>query len=370
MLIIGSREQVKEYREHPGINQSTLKNLQNGLAEFLRKEQEAGPVKSFEIGSAVDCLLTAPEGTFEQEFYVSILEKKPSETEMSIVQMVFDQLQTSVYEENIKLSDCTSLIQDAIETVNWQPNWKIETRIQKIAENPSCQEYFEDLKQGQGKTILSSSQYLEVMKVVESLKENPVTGKYFDRETLEKEENLIVLYQVPIYFKYEGHQCKTLPDLMFLTINDKREILNIEILDLKTTSRPTLEFPSAINSFRYDIQAAFYQETVRKVEESFWTSLNVKIAEETKLSDFSFIVESVSSPGNPLIFKVHHSLEEQGEKGIPPTYLDGIKLHNQRKGFIQLLAEYFYYQENGFEEDIILKDKEGILTVDINGIVG
>ena len=84
MLIIGTKKQIQQYREHPGMNQSTLKNVQYGLSYFLKKQDEEGPIASFERGSAVDTILTGNEGDFKDLYYISALEKKPSDKEMEI----------------------------------------------------------------------------------------------------------------------------------------------------------------------------------------------------------------------------------------------------------------------------------------------
>ena len=224
MLIIGSRESIKSYRENPAINQSTLKDLQYGLANFLKKQTEEGPVASFERGSAVDTILTGNEGDFKDLYYISALEKKPSDKEIEIVELIFNKL-SSVYEDSITQFGLDSpiikgTIQQSIEEIGWQPNWKIETRIEKITGNPLCQEYFEDLKKSIGKTILSQAQVEQIDAVVDSLRKSETTKKFFDRKALLENENMIVLYQVPVYFKIDGIECKALPDIAILFLDN------------------------------------------------------------------------------------------------------------------------------------------------------
>jgi len=369
MLKIGTKEQIQAYRESPAINQSTLKNLQFGLASFLKKQDEEGPTASFERGSAVDCILTAPEGAFEEQFYISTLEKKPSETEMLIVSMVFDKIPKEYGIQIEPFPYYDAFIQESIETVGWQSNWKMETRVEKIRSNTACQEYFDDLKNSQDKTILSLAQYGEVMAVVESLRNNERTREFFDREKIQKSENEIWLYQVPIYFEYEGHQCKALPDIVRIKMKED-EVEQVQVIDLKTMSEDTLKFPESVSKYRYEIQAAWYVEALDRVDKSFWKELGVELTRDSQMLPFLFVVESMYSPGRPLIYEVLPSLMEQGRSGSEDSYdCEGnTLLRKGKKGFTTLLEEYAYYQNNDFSEDILLKNKNGWVKIDVNGI--
>lgn len=368
MLYIGTQEQIQEYRNSPAVNQSTLKDLQFGLDSFLRKQREPISDEVFIIGSAVDCILTGRDGQFEEEFYVSSMEKKPSETEMKIVEFVFIKSQSNSTGRLGNLQNYLSVIEDAVITHNWQSNWKIETRVNKIANNELCQEYFEDLKLSQGKSVLSLAQYGEVMKVVESLRNNENTKKFFDREYLKNAENLVTLYQIPIYFTFGEMECKALPDIMLITTNDKKEIEEIQLVDLKTTYDTTLNFHYAVSKFRYDIQSAFYLTGIENVSKSFFSKFGLSFTNFTVINPFLFVVESTTIPGTPLIFQVSSKLEHQGIYGIADILYSDRILKKGKKGFNDLLQEYKYYQETEFKEDILLKDRDGIFVLELEGI--
>ena len=387
MLIIGTKEQIQKYREHPGMNQSTLKNVQYGLASFLKKQDEEGPIASFERGSAVDTILTGNEGDFKDTFYISALEKKPSDKEIEIIELIFNKL-SSVYEDSITQFGLDSpmikgTVQQSIEETGWQPNWKIETRIEKITGNPLCQEYFDDLKKSIGKTILSQAQMEQINATVESLRTNEYTKDFFDRKSIMENDRVIVLYQVPIYFSIDGIECKALPDIVTLFL-DKVEVENedgtkevqttlkgIQLIDLKTTSKDTLEFFDAVMSYRYDIQAAWYLEAIVRVDRTFWKNLGVDYPEKESvdLFPFAFVVESITEPGKPLIYHMNESLIAQGKEGTQDIYYQDRLVKKGKRGFLSLMAELKYYQDNEFTEDIILQGKEGNLILGINGIV-
>ena len=97
-VYITPQSEIDKYFESENLNQSRLKSLEQGLSKFLDtekltdKELYYGENKSFIKGSAVDCLLTGEEGKFEDLYYISDIETKPSDTEMSIINMVFDDI--------------------------------------------------------------------------------------------------------------------------------------------------------------------------------------------------------------------------------------------------------------------------------------
>ena len=386
MLIIGTKEQIQQYREHPGMNQSTLKNVQYGLSSFLKKQDEEGPIASFERGSAVDTILTGNEGDFKDLYYISALEKKPSDKEMEIVNLVFDSLsgmeEDSLIQFSLDNSMLKGVVQRSIEQIGWQPNWKIETRVEKITGSSLCQEYFEDLKKSIGKTVLSQAQVEQIDAVVDSLRKSETTKKFFDRKALLESEDMIVLYQVPVYFKIDGIECKALPDIAILFL-DKVEFENedgtkvvqktlkaVQVLDLKTMGKDNLEFFDSVISYRYDIQAAWYVEAIQRVNKKFWDDLGVIFPKEAiEILPFAFIVESVTTPGRPLLYFVDEALLLQGKEGTQDIYYQDILIKKGRRGFLSLMAELKYYQDNEFTEDIILQGKEGNLIIGINGII-
>ena len=386
MLIIGTKEQIQQYREHPGMNQSTLKNVQNGLSYFLKKQYEEGPIASFERGSAVDTILTGNEGDFKDLYYISVLEKKPSDKEMEIVNLVFDSLsgmeEDSLIQFSLDSSMLKGVVQRSIEQIGWQPNWKIETRVEKITGNSLCQEYFEDLKKSIGKTILSQAQVEQIDAVVDSLRKSETTKKFFDRKALLENENMIVFYQVPVYFKIDGIECKALPDIAILFLDNvefenedgtkvvQKTLKAVQVLDLKTIGRDNLEFFESVMSYRYDIQAAWYVEAIQRVDKKFWDDLGVIFPKEAiKILPFVFIVESVTTPGRPLLYFVDETLLLQGKEGTQDIYYQDRLVKKGKRGFLSLMSELKYYQDNEFTEDIILYGREGNLTIGVNGII-
>lgn len=371
-LIITPQADIDAYFASEAINQSSLKNLENGLGGLLAsvakrkkdKEENKPTPDYFLIGGAVDCILTGEEGEFEKKYYVSTLEKKPSEVEVGIVESVFTELLgNNVPLEDNEFSDNPDAILAAANEAGWQMRWKTETRVAKLI--AAGEEYFEDLKDSLGMEILTSEMRENIDRIVNSLKFNPKTKKYFDRELQAAQENMDFYYQLPIYFTYEGVECKALMDLVVVHKNAKGEIIKIEPIDLKTMSGSTLTFVSKVKQHRYDIQAAWYTMALAK-------HFNLS---EDKIEAFKFVVESTTGVGTPLVFEISEDTLNHGRYGAEEGYFvseDGMRdiYYPPRKGYKQLMGEYVYYQEQGFREDIIFEKYPDIIQIDwLKGIV-
>ena len=374
-VVITPQSEIDKYFESDALSQSSLKKLLTGIDSFINNQKEESELfytekGHFVIGSAVDMLLTGEKEEFDNHYYVSKLIKKPSEVEMSIIQRVLDDVKSnsedSPYE---KLDKYPGSIQMSIEEHGWQSNWKMETKINKIIEIGS--EYFEDLKKGLGKQILTSEEKKLIDDIVFSLKSNPRTSKFFDRTALSRAELVTVYYQLPIYFYYKGIYCKALLDMLIVIRNEKGEIVSVQAFDLKTMNGNTLRFLSNLKSFRYDIQAAWYTEALLASPSSF--ELEGKIREDM-LRPFTFIVESNSYPGQPLLFEADEDILNTGKNGRKDLkvklstndYEDTVIRHVV--GFDELIDTYIYQNDNDWKEEEIITKNNGVLKFDWNGI--
>ena len=131
---------VEDYYTNPAISQSQLKLLLGPDPSIFNTIQEPDlyfeEKKHFIIGDGVDIQLTRPIEEFNQKFHISNLQNKPSDTIKSIVNQVYDLVKEEVGSLADKglLRDHTFEIIDSCNDHNYQPNWKIETRIAKVVE--------------------------------------------------------------------------------------------------------------------------------------------------------------------------------------------------------------------------------------------
>jgi len=364
-IIIASQEQIDDYFERPEVNQSSLKDLKDGLDSFMAslakkrkdKEENKPTPDYFLIGGAVDTILTGEEGEFEQQYYVSALEKKPSEVEISIIDSVFHEISSNNLLDQVNFEDSYDSILAAANEVGWQRNWKDDTRVNKLI--LAGADYYEDLKKSFGLKIITSEMKNKIDMIAQSLKNNPRTKKYFDRELQAQQEFMDFYYQLPIYFTYNGIECKALMDLVVVHKDENGNIIKIEPIDLKTMSGNTLQFISKIKQHRYDIQAAWY---TKALSEYFGCHPDT-------IEPFKFVVESTTNIGTPLVFEISKETLEHGEKGSPAGMFNsedgGRQLYYPRvKGYEQLMKEYIYYSEQGFRQDVILVENPEVISID------
>ena len=270
MLQITPQIQVDQYYESDALSQSTLKNLIKGLDYFLDQQEKEEDEKndSFVIGSAVDCILTGNDEDFGNKFHISNMENSPSDAEMEIVNLVFQVSE----ESRPTLEEYPEEILQACLQTGWQKNYKDQTKIDKIIEKGSL--YFEELRRSYGKTIITAEQNRLIDTIVKSLRESNNTKNFFDRELYSNLENYTMFLQYPIYFKIDSTDCKALLDMLICEVED--EILVLYPIDIKTTRFFTIDFPNAVRTYRYDLQAAWYTEALWSIKDKLLKEFNCK----------------------------------------------------------------------------------------------
>ena len=236
---------VEDYYTNPGISQSQLKLLLGPDPSIFNTIQEPDlyfeEKKHFIIGNGVDMQLTRPIEEFNQKFHISNLQNKPSDTIKSVVNQVYDHVK-EVYEgEILAIDKYPNAILDACNDHTYQSKWLDNTRIAKIIE---AWEYWEDLKQAEGKVVLSQEENDLISQIVMSVRTNPTTSKYF-----ETSKDVEILDQLAIYFSYCGIDCKALLDRVIVDHKNK----TIQPIDFKTMGDQTIYFPKSLRQRRYDI---------------------------------------------------------------------------------------------------------------------
>jgi hypothetical protein len=367
-VIVATKEEVQEYYGSDALGQSKLKLLLGDLGSFHKEFDSSA--EHFMIGSAVDCILTNSLEAFNEEYYISEVDKLPSETVIEILKLVYeDVLQdyaehlevitgqdnplpvTSFHEFVGELGNWGAYILDACEKTGWQPRWGADAKLKNIVEPSSA--YFLDLCLGFGKTVISQTQNNTIKSIVHSLQSNPRTASFFDRDFYEQMSDLTVYYQFPIYFEYRGVNCKALLDMVFVYRTEEGKIIAVVGVDLKTMNGNTFYFPSSVRARRYDIQAAWYTLALYK---------HFAVPEGSDvIKPFQFVVESTSYQGKPLNFIVDSSLLNMGRFGKKALTLVDTNLFTEGAqnatlqqsvlGFEDLLDLYIYHSENGFSEE-------------------
>lgn len=369
MITITPQNEVDNYFKMERLNQSTLKDLIGGLAAFKKKQEKKEEqdddkvIEAFLIGGAVDCILTAEENVFSELYYVSNIEKKPSDVEIDMINYVFNCAIADGIENVGNLEKYNAEISEATIKFEWQPRWKPETKVAKIIETGTP--YFEDLKRAYGKKILSKNQKFTIDAVVKSLRENPRTSKYFDRDSFRSSLSVDVYYQYIVYFEYKGIECKAMLDILMVFKDvETGTAKSALIIDIKTMSGNTLNFLYNVRKFRYDIQMAWYKMAIEN---------NFQLSESFEILNPIFVVESTTAPGTPLIYVASNELLNTGEHGREEFDLangDGTSVYFKPiKGFEELLEDYKYYVESEWREDKIIALNNGVLDINWDKII-
>jgi hypothetical protein len=139
-----------------------------------------------------------------------------------------------------------------------------------------------------------------------------------------------------------GIDCKALLDIA-IVIKEEHRVIPI---DLKTMSGSTLTFLDSVKKLRYDIQAAFYTLALQSY---FNTSV---------IASYMFIVESTTYIGKPLVYQLDKTLMNIAEYGKEACVAEGVIMRKSIKGITQLISDYKWYEENGWEEDRLTTGKE------------
>lgn len=378
MIFSNDIEVERKYRSDPAVNQSSLKDIIKGVQDLkdkAKKREESPTAKHYVVGQAIDTILTGADGDFENEFYVSQLEKLPSEKELEIAEMTF-QLVLANLEQNVRrglIGTETFEVKDleaypnelayAIKKSEWQPRWKTETKLDKIIE--SCSDYFKELVGAIGKTMMSKSDFNQIMGVVTSLRTNPRTAKYFDRPGLKNNKNVDIHYQVPVFATIDEVKCKALFDMIIVFKNDEGKVTRVIPCDLKSMAGYTIHFLDSAKKYRYDIQSSFYTDCML-AEDALFPEGFPKFEDDTMFENFTFIVESKTSPGTPLVFIASDEFLDIGRNGRKNNFT-GI---SYTLGYRELLQEYAYQMETGFVEDKIIADNNGVLGLMWDTVIG
>jgi hypothetical protein len=314
-------EVTKNYYASTRISNSLLKAIQSPRILQLKKEKpelfEGEDKTSFKIGSAVDCLLTAPR-EWEHRYRVSFVYKP------------YGPMGTFIQNLPPHLSADSDVVN--FEKAYWLSGYKMSIKwvLDKFWGNKDNVDYYNTVNNcPEGITVLAKDEYDSVVKAVELVTASPYAQNYFVKSKTWEER----LHQVPIYFQYKNQDFKALLDGILINHKDK----TIDPFDLKTTGKSVYLFKESYLMYGYYTQAALYNYAIQQPESPVYNL----IQEGYKILDFKFIVaETKVSAHNPaIIFETTTNDIEVGLKG-------GFHKDTYYKGIDQLLEDYLWHIEH------------------------
>lgn len=359
-----SPEQVQEYYEAIGINQSALKLiLDEGIEMFLSQYPEIikkdelyyEEKKHFIIGKAVDSNITHGEDIFNQQFHISQLKKKPGPKSMSVIKLAFDKARANfpagidanmaAYKEEIydACNEQEYFMNRAAKIAIGNKPFEDDKRIETLLKD-NGNAYWVDLSLAEGKQILADDEAMIANAIIMSWKTHKHTAHLFKDSA-----NVDIVYQFPLFWSYNDVDCKGLIDMIIIDHTNKRIIP----IDLKTLGDFVTRFNRAILKRRYDVQGSFYHFGLSQCLTQLATLINKPLTGYS-IANFAFVVESTIRPGCPLVFPMDDSLMLVGKKG------NGDNLSGWEQG-IELFKEW---SQAEFKLENKFADTNGVIFVD------
>lgn len=254
---------TSEYKALEGVNKSSLRELYTDpyLYHKLHVQKDKVLIEKYLekkskytlMGDLVDALLS-DEKSLTNFCYVSKA-GKIGDGMKDVVQFVFDKLRATITTTSVqvseKLEDYKMFIEEAVAKVEYQANWKMETRVNKVVEQGSA--YFSELFYSLSKTIISIESYMKAMTIKDVMMGDPITA-----QQCRVNENSFT--QVALQGTYKGLKIKGLLDRMeFYTMGNN----TIQPVDFKTARDP-ITFRESFRKYGYPKQGLFYSLLIKE----------------------------------------------------------------------------------------------------------
>ena len=243
----------REYRKYPALSYSILAKYEREGFNNLDKLFDRVESPSLTFGSAVDTLITGNEEDFNNQFMVAQLDNPPSDTLVNITKKLFNIFKDK-YQSITDIPD--EVILANIEDISWNNHWLPKTRVKKIKED--CNAYYKLLYIADGRTIINSYTYQDVINTVDKLKSSEATRFYFEQNS-PFNNDIERFYQLKFKSTFKGVEYKCMADLLITFHNDK----TVVPIDLKTSSKPEWDFYKSFIDWRYDVQSRLYWNIIR-----------------------------------------------------------------------------------------------------------
>lgn len=264
----------EEYREDSALSYSTLATYERGGFNCLETLYDKKESPALTFGSAVDALITGGQQEFDSRFIVAEFPAL-SDKAIKIVKDLFEDNHI-VYGTFERIPDDKVL--EKIALYEYWNNCKADTKLSKLKAE-GVADYYDLLQLAEGKTILSSELYADVLNSVRALKESPATKEYFCEDN-PFNDNIEHLYQLKFKATLNGINYRCMSDLLLVDYEHKV----IYPIDLKTSSHTEWDFFKSFVQWDYQIQARLYWRIIR-------TNLNNDpYFKDFILTDYRFIV--------------------------------------------------------------------------------
>lgn len=241
------------YRKDPSLSYSTLARYEREGFNNLDKLFDRVESPSLTFGSAVDTLITGSEKEFNDKFMVAQIDNTLSDTLITITDRLFSRWKDTY--NNIKDIPEDKII-ETIQDISWNNHWLPKTRVTKI--KGDCAAYYKLLYLSEGKTILSTYVYQDVINAVDKLKSADSTKFYFEQNNV-FDNSIERFYQLKFKATFNNVDYRCMADEI-LVLHDYKTIIPI---DLKTSYKPEWDFYKSFIEWMYPIQSRLYWRIIR-----------------------------------------------------------------------------------------------------------
>lgn len=247
------------YRASEALSYSTISKFYREGFEKIGTLFDNESTPSLSFGSMVDTLLTDGQDAFNAKYFVCTV-PIVSDDFKSVALAIKDEIGnacTSLYE----LSD-KHIVEYLDRFGIYQNNWKAETKAEKVRTGANL--YYQMLLKSNGKEVVDTETFNDVMKCVNALKTNEATEFYFRKDN--RFDNIERFYQLKYKGEYNKIPIRCMMDLAIVDHNKK----TITPCDIKTCSEPEYLFPRSFMKYTYWMQAQLYtyllKQTIEKDE--------------------------------------------------------------------------------------------------------
>lgn len=241
------------YREDPSLSYSTLATYERSGFNGLESLYDRKETVSLTFGSAVDAIITGGDSEFQSRFIVAELPSLSDKATKIVKELFADNHITCRTFDDI--SEVKVL--EVIEKYEYWSNCKADTKIKKLKDE-GVSGYYDLLHLTEGKTLISSEMYSDVLASVRALKESEATKKYFAPDD-PFNDSIEHLYQLKFKATLGGINYRCMSDLLLVDYDHQR----IYPIDLKTSSHTEWDFFKSFIQWDYQIQARLYWRIIR-----------------------------------------------------------------------------------------------------------
>lgn len=315
-----------EYRQLPGVNQSSLKKIlvsPQSYVQAVKSQAEPDDDKEdhFVFGGVLDVMLVGNKEEFDKQYVRISDDSKCSDAVKAIVSTVYNSV---TVEDKLSLSNYSDIILTVAREQGYQNNYKDETLIASVIKQG--EEYFNLLSKIAGKTPVTETDYAKAVNCKMALIADKFTNPY-----VKAGKEIEFINRFIIQFEYEGVNIKG--ELDRVIINHKQK--SVTPVDFKSTGKTVYGFKYDFFKYRYDFQAAVYRQGLFNDER-----IKTLLAEGYSITPFVFVVVEKDLKNNPMVFVVSPEVESIGLVGGVTS--EGKEL----EGFTQAMQRYKYHEEN------------------------